>query len=752
MAKTTSSHTSAELQSIPRTQASGTETNIVSAGSVATKQTQQAARPLRVGIVGAGYIAEFHAHAINSTDGVALAAICDSNRENAKSLAAAWNVPLIFESIEQMIAGAELDCVHLLVPPDLHYSLAKKALEARLHVFVEKPMCTSAAEADDLIALAARCDRQLAVSHNFMFLSSYTRFREAVRSGALGPIDQITFHYLFELPQIRFGPFDTWMLRKPANLMIETGPHLLSILLDLVGGPDDLAVKADRMAILPKGAQIYRRWRVLGTAQKTAIAMNVNFGPGFPQRTIFVRGLFGTATLDLDANTCVIDQRTPLDPDIDRFTRTNRIARQLSSQARRTLGDYIFGKLKLRKRGSPYQNSIVDSTHSFYHSVRAGLPLDPRISAASGRAVMACCDDVVRAAALPDPAPPATSMPPVLAARPTVLVLGAAGFIGRELVQHLLARGYAVRAMVRGSTASLEELASDRLEIVRGDVRRGEDLAGAMSGIDFVYHLAHAAGRTWDDYVSKDIEPARLVGEASLAAGVKRLVYTGTISSFYTGSGAGAITESTSLDPNIESRDYYSRAKAASEKLLMDMHRERKLPLVIARPAIVIGKGGTPFHWGVGRFSDHICEVWGEGRHPLPFVLVQDVASALVRMIEVPGIDGRCYNLSDTPLLSAREYLAALESASGLKLEIRYQPTWKLYLADLAKWLVKSAVGHPDRIRVPSYRDWDSRRQAAVFDATGAMRDLDWKPVGSRDSLVKSGVDEALISWREALE
>ncbi|MGX4770525.1 NAD-dependent epimerase/dehydratase family protein [Bradyrhizobium guangdongense] len=752
MTETTSSRTSAESHSVAPARMTETEGNPALNRTVGGEPSSQATRPLRVGIVGAGYIAEFHARAINSTDGVMLAAVCDSNRENAKSLAAAWNVPLVFEAIDEMIADGELDCIHLLVPPDLHYPLAKKALESGLHVFVEKPMCTSAAQAEDLIALASRFDRLLAVSHNFMFLASYGKFREAVRSGRLGPIDQITFQYLFELPQIRFGPFDAWMLRKPANLMIETGPHLLSILLDLVGAPDDLTVKADRIAILPGGAQVYRRWRALGAARKTAIALTINFGPGFPRRTIFVRGLFGTATLDLDANTCVIDQRTPLDPDIDRFTRTKRIARQLSSQARQTLGDYVFGKLKLRKRGNPYQNSIIDSTHSFYDSVRARVPLDPRISAASGRAVMACCEDLVRAAALPDPAPLAERTLPALTARPTVLVLGAAGFIGRELVQHLLARGYVVRAMVRGSAVSLEELGSDRLEIVRGDVRRKEDLAGALSGIDFVYHLAHASARTWDEYVSKDIDPARLVGETCLAAGVKRLVYTGTISSFYTGSGAGTITEATSLDPKIGSRDYYSRAKAASETILTDMHRLHKLPLVIARPGIVIGKGGTPFHWGVGRFSEHICEVWGNGRHPLPFVLVEDVASALVRMIEVPGIDGRSYNLSDRPLLSAREYLVALERASGLRLDIRYKPIWKLYLADVAKWLVKTAVGHPDRVRVPSYRDWDSRRQVAIFDAKGAMRDLNWKPVGSRDSLIKLGVDEALTSWREALE
>jgi nucleoside-diphosphate-sugar epimerase len=524
------------------------------------------------------------------------------------------------------------------------------------------------------------------------------------------------------------------------------------MLLDLVGAPDRLTVEADRATPLPGGAQVYRRWRVLGTSKRAAFAVNIDFSPGFPQRSLFVRGLFGTATVDFDANTCVIDQRTPRDPDLDRFSRTGRIARQLSSQSRETLGDYILGKLKLRNRDNPYQNSIIDSAYSFYGSLRGGTALDPRISPGSGRAVIACCESVIAAAALPDPTPAPQRTPAALAARPTVLVLGAAGFIGRELVRQLLGRGYAVRALVRGSALLLAHLSSDRLEIVRGDIRRKTDLVTAMQGIEFVYHLAHATARTWEDYLSKDVEPARLVGEACLETGIRRLVYTGTISSFYTGAGAGTITDSTPLDPKIASRDYYSRAKAASERILSNMYSEQGLPLVIVRPAIVIGKGGTPFHWGVGRFSEHICEVWGDGQHPLPFVLVEDVAAALVRTIEAQGIEGRCYNLSDNPLMSARDYLAELERASRLKLDVRYLPTWKLYLSDLAKWAVKAAVGHPDRIRIPSYRDWDSRRQLAVFDSTAAMRDLDWRPASSRDSLIRSGLEGALASWREASE
>ena len=236
-----------------------------------------------------------------------------------------------------------------------------------------------------------------------------------------------------------------------------------------------------------------------------------------------------------------------------------------------------------------------------------------------------------------------------------VLVLGAAGFIGRELVRQLLGSGYHIRAMIRGSTRVLDQLSNESLVIVRGDLTNKADLASAISGVDFVFHLANAPAKTWGEQESKNVAATQLVGELCVVSKVKRLIYTGTIDSYYAGSGAGVITENTPLDPDIARRNYYARAKAAAESILNEMQKTRRLPLIIARPGIVIGSGGNPFHGAVGRFSNHRCEVWGDGRNKLPFVLVSDVAAALVKMINTVGIEGNTFNLIDRPLLSARD-------------------------------------------------------------------------------------------------
>ena len=618
-------------------------------------------QPVRAALVGTGYIAHFHAQALSQTEGVRLVSVCDFNLSSAESFGAAWRVPA-FNSLEAMLQTQEIDAVHVLVPPDHHYPLAKLALLAGVHVFIEKPMCSSVQQADDLLELARNSGLHIGVNHNMLYAGPYQQLRKSVHSGALGPLDYININHFLELAPIRVGPFNSWMLREPGNVFLEIGPHLLSIVLDLVGEPEEIAAVVDREVILPGGANVFRRWRVRTTVAGTAVDINVNLGPGFSNRTVNVHGLLGSATVDFDANTCTVDRRTALSVDVDRFRRSQSMAGQLRSQAQGTLADYALSKLKLRRRGNPYQVTILDSVAAFYSGLRANV-LDTRVAGESGRQVIDLCNKVISSARI---ASVAVRKPGNrVEVRPTVLVFGGTGFIGRELIRQLLVSGYGVRALVRGSGAVLEEHNSERLEIVSGNIRSKADLESALTGIEFVYHLARSDAKTWEDYLKVEVEPTRLIAEACLTAGVKRLVYTGTIDSYYAGAKAGTITELTPLDPQIHRRNYYARAKAAAEALLVEMHKKQGLPLVIFRPGIVIGRGGNPFHWGVGMWvSEGVCVVWGAGNNKLPFVLVSDVAAALVRGIQVSGLEGRSYNLVDVPLLTARDYLNELAAPS----------------------------------------------------------------------------------------
>ena len=579
-----------------------------------------------------GYIADFHARAIRETKGVELVGVCDANLDGARLFAKKWGDPPVFDSLGAMLEKAHLDSLHLLVPPNVHYPIAKAALEAGVNVFVEKPMCVSTTEADELLAVAEQNGVRLAVCHNMLFAAPYQHLRQVVRSGILGPLDHISIDHFVELAQIRFGPFDSWMLRAPENIVLEIGPHIFSALIDLVGRPDDISVTADRSIDLPSGNQIFRRWRIQATVGRTSVCINMNFGPGFSQRTISVRGLFGSAFLDFDSNICTVDHKTTSDIDFDRYKRSKSIAKQIRLQSRRTLTAYLLSVAKLTLRGAPYPVTFIESIGAFYSSIRAETEIDQRIDGVSGREVVDLCNRTISAAGSNQFRTPAR-VRRAPTAQPSILVIGGAGFIGREVIGQLLSAGYFVRAMIRRTSAAmLEDVDSDHLELFYGDMRNPADLQAAMQGIEFVYHLATAQAKTWDDRLRNEVEPIRLLGEACLTAKIKRLVYTGTIDSYYAGARGSIINEETPLDSHIGRRNYYARAKAAAEEVLIDLHRTKQLPVVIFRPGIVIGKGGNPFHFGVGMWSsDSTCLVWGDGLNALPFVLVSDVATALVR-------------------------------------------------------------------------------------------------------------------------
>jgi hypothetical protein len=85
-------------------------------------------------------------------------------------------------------------------------------------------------------------------------------------------------------------------------------------------------------------------------------------------------------------------------------------------------------------------------------------------------------------------------------------------------------------------------------------------------------------------------------------------------------------------------------------------------------------------------------------------------------------------------------------------LRVTPSPILKFYLSDLVKWAVKMAVRHPDRSRVPSYSDWESRTQKAYFNCDRTRTDLKWAPASDRKRMIDEGIGTALAPWLEAIK
>ena len=125
---------------------------------------------------------------------------------------------------EQVVADTNVDAVVIAVPVRLHFEMAKEALEAGKHVFVEKPMARSSQECLELIDLADRRDLTLMVGHTFVYSTPVRAMKDIIDSGQLGDIQHISSRRL-----------NLGLYQKDINVAWDLAPHDLSILLHLLG-------------------------------------------------------------------------------------------------------------------------------------------------------------------------------------------------------------------------------------------------------------------------------------------------------------------------------------------------------------------------------------------------------------------------------------------------------------------------------------------------------------------------------------
>jgi len=222
-----------------------------------------------------------------------------------------------------------------------------------------------------------------------------------------------------------------------------------------------------------------------------------------------------------------------------------------------------------------------------------------------------------------------------------VLVTGANGHIGANVVRELLSRGHEVRAFVRES-ANLRGLEGLELERYYGDVMDLDSLIPAAQGCDKVIHLA-AVYKTIADTPEEIVEPAvvgsRNIFEAAKAAGINRIVYTSSIASI--GFGDSPDHMRTNQDWNDDAQNPYYLAKTESERVAQQLSREYDIELIVICPAIVLGAFDyriTPSNQLVMDWVNGLGQTYQGG---LNLVDVRDVARAHVEALSKGENRGR---------------------------------------------------------------------------------------------------------------
>jgi 2-alkyl-3-oxoalkanoate reductase len=254
----------------------------------------------------------------------------------------------------------------------------------------------------------------------------------------------------------------------------------------------------------------------------------------------------------------------------------------------------------------------------------------------------------------------------------TVLVTGAAGFLGSHVTDLLLAGGERPRMLIRPG-GSLGPLAGADLDIRVADINDRAAVASAMRGVDLVLNCAARTG-PWGpaaEYERTNVSGLENLVRAAMAGGVRRIVHVSSITVHGNDVG-GEADESAPLraEPNP-----YSRSKVAGERLLERLVRDEGAPVTVVRPGWIYGPRDTA---SFARLA-HMIEkgqmiMVGPGTNHLPLIYVRDAAAGVVLAGEASGVTGRSYLLVNDEPVTQRDYLAAIAARLGARAPTRRIP------------------------------------------------------------------------------
>jgi predicted dehydrogenase len=186
---------------------------------------------IRIGLIGYGYWGPVVARNFHSVDDCELVAICDKNPASQARARRAFPGVHITCDVAEITSSPDIDAVAVITPVWTHFEFAKAALENGKHVFVEKPFTSNAAEAQELIEIAARKNLQIMVDHTFLFTGAVRKIRQLIDEGVLGKL------YYYDSTRVNLGLF-----QHDVNVIWDLAPHDLSIMDYLMGAEPESVV------------------------------------------------------------------------------------------------------------------------------------------------------------------------------------------------------------------------------------------------------------------------------------------------------------------------------------------------------------------------------------------------------------------------------------------------------------------------------------------------------------------------------
>jgi len=203
----------------------------------------------KVALLGAGFIADIHIESYHRfVPEAQVVAVYTRDPQRAEAFARKHGIPSWFNELEQAISDSGCDVVDVCLPNSLHHDAVIAAAKAGKHVIIEKPLCLTLEEADEMLTACRTKNRKLMYAEELCFAPKYERVRKLVQEGAIGKI--------FQLRQCEkhSGPHSDWFYdvnQSGGGALMDMGCHGLAWFRWMLGGrPKALNVYAHMATVL----------------------------------------------------------------------------------------------------------------------------------------------------------------------------------------------------------------------------------------------------------------------------------------------------------------------------------------------------------------------------------------------------------------------------------------------------------------------------------------------------------------------
>jgi 2-alkyl-3-oxoalkanoate reductase len=681
---------------------------------------------LRVGLVGAGYISEFHARALQRVPNARIVGIADVVNFRAGALAARFGIPKVFPTMEAML-GEGVDVIHILTPPATHAPLAITALKSGCHVLVEKPLAMNVEEVDRISAAAEAAQKSVCVNHSMLYDRFVAKALSIVRSGAIG--DPLTFDYFrsSEYPPYRGGPLPVHY-QDGGYPFLDQGVHALYLAESFLGAMED--AKAFYGTQGGDSNLLYDEWRVAAQCQRGTANIQISWNVRPLQNWFVVQGTKGVVRANLFSMWVTHTPQLPLPKAPARALQAMTEGLSICAQVPANVVRFAAKKIV-------QYDGLHSLVAAFYSALQSGaaMPVPPE----QARSTVYWTNRVAQEA---DSEKIKFQSQFQSVGHAKALVTGANGLIGRHLVRLLLQEGNRVRLFVRRQPDA-EFMNDGNVEVFLGDLGDPAAVDRAVAGTEIVYHVGAAMKGGAHDYERGTVCGTQNIVDSVLRHNVQRLVYISSLSCLHAAVArrGDVITEDWPVEPSPSKRGAYTQAKTAAEKIVRDAVRDRHLRAVLLRPGRVFGPGMTLLTPEVARKIGNLFVILGDGTRELPLVFVEDVVDAILLAAETNKFDGSVFHIVDRTQVTQNQVVLDYISKNARTAKAIHMPVPIVYGLALAVELLSKILKRQAPLSIYRVKSALARMR---FDCSRAEKELDWRPrIG-----VASGLQETMAAER----